>query len=193
MLPVLHLTTYYRKRSKLPFVHSDFVHHTGMVKAFLQYHTANFLSYVVGTWYHKMCRRLWDPLSIPYFQFIQDIVLSPSTFPHHQIFTHQSSRPKHLRNNRRFLKMLPKLERLLQIKVPQLLAIPATKETSPITAYNQNTYMEYYLILSNLLKKFRLALGVLYELEDPHKKAFKDTMDGIVQVGDTNDGWGQYN
>ena len=96
MLPVLHLTTYYRKRSKLPFVHSDFVHHTGMVKAFLQYHTANFLSYVVGMYYCKMHRQLWDPLLIPYFQFIQDIVLSPSTFPHHQIFTHQSSRPKHL-------------------------------------------------------------------------------------------------
>ena len=71
--------------------------------------------------------------------------------------------------------MLPKLERLLQIKVPQLLAIPATEETSPIMAYNQDTYMEYHLILSNLLKKFRLALEVLYELEDPHKKAFKDT------------------
>ena len=85
-----------------------------------------------------MCRWLWDPLSIPYFQFIQDIVLSPSTFHHHQIFTPQSSRPKHLRNNWRFLKMLPKLERLLQIKVPQLLlAIPATEETSPIMAYNQ--------------------------------------------------------
>ena len=72
--------------------------------------------------------------------------------------------------------MLPKLERLLQIKVPQLqLAIPATEETSPITVYNQDTYMEYHLSLSNLLKKFRLALEVLYELEDPHKKAFKDT------------------
>ena len=83
MLPVLHLMTYYRKRSKLLFVHSDFVHHAGMVKVFLQYHTANFLSYVVGACYCKMCRRPWDPLSIPYFQFIQDIVLSPSTFPHH--------------------------------------------------------------------------------------------------------------
>ena len=51
-------------------------------------------------------------------------------------------------------------------------------------AYNQDTYMEYHLILSNLLKKFWLALDVLYELEDPHKKAFKNTMDGIVQVGD---------
>ena len=81
--------------------------------------------------------------------------------------------------------MLPKLERLLQIKVPQLLlAIPATEETSPIMAYNQDTYMEYHLILSNLLKKFRLALDVLYELKDPHEKAFKDTVDGIVQVGD---------
>ena len=81
--------------------------------------------------------------------------------------------------------MLPKLERLLQIKVPQLqLAIPATEETSPITAYNQDTYMEYHPILSNLLKKFRLALDVLYELKDPHEKAFKDTVDGIVQVGD---------
>ena len=79
--------------------------------------------------------------------------------------------------------MLPKLECLLQIKVPQLLlAIPATGETSPIIAYNQDTYMEYHLILSNLLKKFRLALDVLYELEDPHKKAFKDTVDGIMQV-----------
>ena len=80
--------------------------------------------------------------------------------------------------------MLPKLECLLQIKVPQLLAIPATEETSPITAYNQDTYMEYHLILSSLLKKFQLALDVLYELEDPHEKAFKDTVDGIVQVGD---------
>ena len=81
--------------------------------------------------------------------------------------------------------MLSKLEHLLQIKVPQLLlAIPATKETSPITAYNQDTYMEYHLILSNLLKKFRLALDVLYELEDPHEKEFKDTVDGIMQVGD---------
>ena len=44
--------------------------------------------------------------------------------------------------------------------------------------------MEYHLILSNLLKKFWLALDVLYELEDPQEKAFKDTMDGIVQVGD---------
>ena len=51
--------------------------------------------------------------------------------------------------------------------------------------YNQDTsYMEYHLILSNLLKKFQLALDILYELEDPHKKAFKDTMDGIMQVGD---------
>ena len=83
------------------------------------------------------------------------------------------------------MKMLPKLECLLQIKVPQLLlAIPATGETSPIITYNQDTYMEYHLILSNLLKKFRLALDVLYELEDPHKKAFKDTVDGIMQVGD---------
>ena len=81
--------------------------------------------------------------------------------------------------------MLPKLECLLQIKFPQLLlAIPATEETSPIMAYNQDTYMEYHLILSNLLEKFQLALDVLYELEDPHEKAFKDTMDGIVQVGD---------
>ena len=81
--------------------------------------------------------------------------------------------------------MLPKLEHLLQIKVPQLLlAIPATGETSPIMAYNQDTYMEYHLILSNLLEKFQLALDVLYELKGPHKKAFKDTMDGIVQVGD---------
>ena len=97
-------------------------------------------------------------------------------FPLSLTRTHQSSRPKHLQNNRRFLKMLPKLERLLQIKVPQLqLAIPATEETSPITVYNQDTYMEYHLSLSNLLKKFRLALEVLYELEDPHKKAFKDT------------------
>ena len=80
--------------------------------------------------------------------------------------------------------MLPRLERLLQINVPQLLAIPATEETSPITAYNQDTYMEYHLILSNLLEKFRLALDVLYELEDPHEKAFNDTMDGIVQMGD---------
>ena len=190
MLPVLHLTTYYRKRSKLPFVHSDFVHHTGMVKAFLQYHKANFLSYVVGMYYCKMHRQLWDPLSIPYFQFIQDTVLSPSTFPHHQIFTPQSSRPKHLQNDWRFLKMLSKLEHLLQIKVPQLLvAIPATNETSPIMAYNQDTYMEYQLILSNLLEKFWLALDVLYELKDPHKKAFKDTMDGIVQVGDALQRW----
>ena len=51
-------------------------------------------------------------------------------------------------------------------------------------AYNQDTYKEYHLILSNLLEKFRLALDVLYELKDPHEKAFKDTMDGIVQVGD---------
>ena len=57
--------------------------------------------------------------------------------------------------------MLPKLEHLLQIKVPQLqLAIPATEETPPIMAYNQDTYMEYHLILSN------------------------HTVDGIVQVGD---------
>ena len=67
--------------------------------------------------------------------------------------------------------MLPKLERLLQIKVPQLLlAIPATGETSPITAYNQDTYMEYHLILSNLLEKFQLALDVLYELKDPMRR-----------------------
>ena len=44
--------------------------------------------------------------------------------------------------------------------------------------------MEYHLILSNLLEKFWLALDVLYELKDPHKKAFKDTVDGIMQVGD---------
>ena len=56
-------------------------------------------------------------------------------------------------------------------------------------AYNQDTYMEYQLILSNLLEKFWLALDVLYELKDPHKKAFKDTMDGIVQVGDALQRW----
>ena len=44
--------------------------------------------------------------------------------------------------------------------------------------------MEYHLILSNLLKKFQLALEVLYELKDLHEKASKDTMDGIMQVGD---------
>ena len=40
------------------------------------------------------------------------------------------------------------------------------------------------MLFRSLLEKFQLALEVLYELEDPHEKAFKDTVDGIMQVGD---------
>ena len=187
VLPVLDLTTYHRKKEGEEYIQSDFVKHARLVTAFIQYHKANLLSYVVIACHRKIRRRLFDPLSKPYWEFIQYIASSP-TFPQYETFTPSHSlKRKHTANDNRFFKMMGKLQRILKIKVPKLLAISeATGERDiEITAYNKDTYKEYHMILHALLKHFRQTLDSLNaQGVRSATQTFEETVASIVTLGD---------
>lgn len=142
--------------------------------------------YVVIACCRKMVNRLEDSLSKPYLQFLEDIA-STSTFPQFETITFESSKPSpiHSSNDRRFLEILPKLESILNIKVPQLLQAlsdPATRD-KPIAVYNEDTYEEYHRLLWELLNKFKCSLKALKIVKDAHTKEFDETVMCIVLLG----------
>ena len=160
-------------------------------------HPTVLLEYVLAACYRKMLKRLKDPFSNPYFQFLHDFKNS-SCFP--RFATTATPEPKHkhlIYDEAFFCDILPKLLPLLEKKFPQLEQASASpNRDDPITAYNKDTYMEYHQVLVELLRSFKKSLVELNGLKDAyiemkvpmdsnHVTSFNKSMRCALVFGDT--------
>jgi hypothetical protein len=122
---------------------------------------------------------------------------SPSTFPPFQNITleypSEKLYGKYSKNDvELFDDVLPKLWPLLQyhnenLKFPRLkqALLDRVAKTDPITAYNEDTYIEYHLLLWEVLRLFRASLLHLESLDDNQWRGdgFDNIVSGIAIMG----------
>jgi hypothetical protein len=196
MLPVVHLTAaYYRKLD-------DFLHHADMLSGFLP-HPHELLKYVVVACFRKILFRVNHAISKPYYDFLDDIASSTDNFPPFVKITLDNSSEKSYRKHSKsdkklFVEILPKLLPILQrpgllpskFRFPQLeqatSQLKLDEGSDPSKAYNENTYIEYHLLLVGLLRLFKASLLRLEGLKDAawHSKPFDDIVWYVMAMGD---------
>jgi hypothetical protein len=185
------LTAYYRTVD-------DFLHHADMLSGFLP-HPQDLLKYVVVACFRKILFRVNHRISKPYLNFLEETAksASSSTFPRFQIITLEKdlSYKKGSRSDTKLFTMilprlLPVLQRDSTYKFPRLeQAIQQLKcddEIDPIKAYNEVTYIEYHLLLQELLRLFEKSLIGLENLENTqwHSTQFDHIVWYVTTWGD---------
>ena len=157
-----------------------------MLSEFLHYQKLEGLqAYVVATCHRKIRGRLVDKLSRPYLDLLHDTVFSSNPPPFVTIPL-ELEKSKQLENDKTFfIKILPKILPYLATKVPLLQeAISKAASNQSITAcYNEDTYMEYHMLLWDLLDSFKMSLDHLNNIKDPHAKNFDAYMNCVMVLG----------
>ena len=190
---VVHLTVYYRKID-------DFLHHADMLSGFLPY-PEELLDYVVVACFRKILYRVKHSISEPFLKFLGDTAAKSASStdpfpPFENISLNKKSKEyrKLSRNDIKFFDdILPFILHVLQennttLKFPRLEGALSNhaQSTDPIEFYNEDTYIEYHLLLVELLRLFKESLVDLDNLENTqwHGKRFTDTVWYVTATGD---------
>ena len=194
MLLAAHLTVYYRKVD-------DFLHHADMLSMFLLY-PRTLLKYVVVACFRKILFRVKHSISEPFLKFLDDTAAkaassSTDAFPRFENITLDNTSKEYKKQSKNDIKLFDNILefvlRILQenntdLKFPRLEQALSdhVRTTDPIQAYNEDTYIEYHLLLVELLRLFRESLVDLDNLENTqwHKKQFNDIVWYVTATGD---------
>jgi hypothetical protein len=120
----------------------------------------HFLRYIIAVSFPKMKRRMDNKqYSAPYYACLQDL----ETFAFIKLpFVVQKSE-----HDSDFIQAIPFLAKYAVTKIPNLLQ--AANLSQPIEIYNESTYMEFHLLLCELLSKFKKSLESLKTLQSEKK------------------------
>ena len=189
----VHLTVYYRKID-------DFLHHADMLSGFLPY-PDELLDYVVVACFRKILYRMKHSISESFLKFLGDTAAKSASStdpfpPFENISLNKKSKEyrKLSRNDIKFFDdILPFMLRVLHennttLKFPRLEGALSNhaQSTDPIDFYNEDTYIEYHLLLVELLRLFKESLVDLDNLENTqwHGKQFTDAVWYVTATGD---------
>ena len=143
----------------------SFETHIWMVKTLLEKfeeldeEADSFLDYIVAISFQKMNRRMEDKdVSLTYYNCLQNWDHS-STLPSKTPRSYHKDRDKH------FINTIPHLVKVSRTKIPNLTKVAATHPQPGI--YNEETRIEFHLLLCELLSGYKASLKHLKNLKNP--------------------------
>jgi hypothetical protein len=139
-------------------------------------HRDPFLLYIIAVSFKKMNRRMTnDRISVPY----NACLLKLKTFPFINLPVTKRDRDRN--HDKRFIGVIPKLAKLAKTNIPNLL-LAANLEA--IEIYNESTYMEFHLLLCELLTRFSSSLAKLTTIKaDSETKIISDALTEVNIFG----------
>ena len=150
--------------------------HAWMLRTLLQPSTdrfSPFLLYVIAVSFPKMIRRTKKHLSTTYM----DSLLKLKSFAFIEKAQKSGNSNTDQDRDQSFIHSMPRLVALAQTKIPNLEC--AAKQQQPVAIYNKNTYMEFHLLLCELLTGFCASLIGLQTIRD---RTLKDGIFDLVAI-----------
>lgn len=132
-----------------------------------------FILYIIAASFRKMNSRMNTDISRVYF----DCLCNQMTFPFDKLPRKADER----NHDQAFLKAIPQLADKTQTSIPNLLR--TAKLPQPTEIYNTSTYMEFHLLLCELITRFRESLERLQDLGALKREVkFEDLLQYLQQV-----------
>jgi hypothetical protein len=140
--------------------------------------TETFLLYSIAVSFEKMNARMTNKqISAPYLRCLQ----KQTTLPFTNISTVV---PKAGDSNadKPFIQAIPFLAKNTETKIPNLQH--AANLAQPIEVYNKNTYMEFHLLLCELISKFSTSLTELKAIQENQKgnRDFGEILEALKKI-----------
>ena len=136
----------------------------------------DFFFYIIAVSFRKMNTRMKNAdISVPYYDCIQKLKEKPFAFI--------PIKPEIGDRNcdKSFVDAIPLLARVAKTELPNLES--TVKLPQPVNIYNESTYMEFHLLLCELLSKFKGSLDHLETLKNGNgKDNLKRILDALKQV-----------
>ena len=130
-----------------------------------------FFHYIIAVSFQKMNARMTNKhISTTYYGCLQNL----TTFPYLGPIELRAGRTNH---DKLFIEAIPSFKGKIQTKIPNLEA--AAKVPNPREIYNENTCIEFHLLLCELLSKFKNSLE---NLRDEKKKKASDPLKALKKV-----------
>lgn len=130
------------------------------------------LLYIIAVSFQKMNTRISNKqISEPYFRCL----LKQTKFP----FIKLSSEAGKINDDELFIQAIPILAPIAKTKIPNL---QRAATLQPIEIYNESTYMEFHLLLCELLSNFHISLEELVVLQCDMKANGKYDLETILKA-----------
>jgi hypothetical protein len=121
-----------------------------------------FLDYIICVSFQKMNRRMANEvISLPYYNCLQN-------WDRSSMLPSQTPRPRHKDRDKHFINIIPRLAKVAHTEIPNLTKVVAAYP-QPDGIYNEETRIEFHLLLCELLSSYKASLEHLgrIQLQNP--------------------------
>ena len=117
-----------------------------------------FIDYIIAVSSRKMNRRMVNKdISLPYYNCLQN-------WDHSSTLPSKTPRPRHKDRDKHFISIIPRLAKVARTKIPNLTKVAAAYP-QPDGIYNEETRIEFHLLLCELLSSYKASLEHLGKIQ----------------------------